>query len=145
VRCKQLFAFGYIGMPLRKSKSWQEQFEQLWNELVPGSGQAETIQGEMVRAIGRLTDEAYRNGNGNWDDGYCILVQYLRDHLVDSTVFNKFEIDEVKKCLERILDYERPDISGSSTCYYRLAEKVVRWCLSKKSPIPHKKNPALYR
>jgi ankyrin repeat protein len=59
------------------SKSWQEEFDRLWDELVPSSGQADTVQCELVRAIGRLSDEAYRNGNGNWDEGYRLLAEYL--------------------------------------------------------------------
>lgn len=45
---------------------WQAEFARLWDELVPPRGQARTVQGELIRCVGRLTDEAYRNGNQNW-------------------------------------------------------------------------------
>lgn len=44
--------------------------DQLWEKLVPKSGCAETLQGELVRAHGRLMDELYRNGMMNWGSGF---------------------------------------------------------------------------
>jgi hypothetical protein len=38
----------------------------LWNALVPPSGECVSVQGEMVRAYGRLASEHYRNGMGNY-------------------------------------------------------------------------------
>jgi hypothetical protein len=49
----------------------------LWQNYVPKSGQAETIQGELIRAIVKLQDEAQRNGNGNWDQGFEIFCQFI--------------------------------------------------------------------
>lgn len=45
--------------------AWQEEFDKLWKELVPASGRAETLHGELIRAAGRLTHEYYNNGNFN--------------------------------------------------------------------------------
>lgn len=45
--------------------AWQKEFDELWNELVPASGQAETLHGELIRAAGRLTHEYFNNGNLN--------------------------------------------------------------------------------
>jgi hypothetical protein len=38
---------------------WWEEHQRLWGELVPSNGQADTVQGELVRCMGKLTDEAY--------------------------------------------------------------------------------------
>ena len=41
-----------------KGEKWQDQYNELWNMLVPGNGKANTIQGEMIRIVGkRLTVE----------------------------------------------------------------------------------------
>lgn len=55
------------------ASAWQEEYGRLWDELVPGRGQVPTVQGELIRCVGRLTDEAYRNGNQNWSagSGHC--------------------------------------------------------------------------
>ena len=38
------------------------QFHQLWDYLVPPSGQAETAQGEIIRIAGRIQHEMLDNG-----------------------------------------------------------------------------------
>lgn len=43
-----------------------------WQTYVPKQGQAETVQGELIRAIEKLRGEAQRNGNINWDKGFVI-------------------------------------------------------------------------
>jgi hypothetical protein len=46
----------------------------IWRQFVPSAGQAETVQGELLRAMEKLRDEAARNGNGNWDEGFETLL-----------------------------------------------------------------------
>ena len=125
--------------------TWRSEFSRLWKELVPATGQATTVQGELIRAVGKLTDEAYRNGNSNFDKGHRILCKYLRVHLKDAAVFTAGEIEEIDQWVDQILDAEHPDLSGSTSSYYRLTEKIVRWCKSKPDLIPHQPNPALHR
>ncbi len=57
----------------------------IWREFVPRSVQAETVQGELLRAVEKLRDEALRNGNGNWDNGFEILLGYLGSGLITAT------------------------------------------------------------
>jgi hypothetical protein len=127
------------------SRTWKIEFNRLSDQLVPASGQAPTVQGELIRSIGRLTDEAYRNGNGNFDDGYRMMCRYLREKLSDPNVFTNDDIKEINQCIDRILVDDRPDVMGPTTSYDRVAEKVVRWCMARQTPIPHQQNPDLYR
>jgi len=126
-------------------EAWRSDFQRLWEELVPAMGQATTVQGEMIRAIGRLTDEAYRNGNYNFDKGHKIQCKYLRENLEDPTVFSEVEIQQIDQWIDRVLDAKHLDLSGSSSAYYHLAEKVVMWCKAKPEPIAHEPNAALRR
>ena len=121
-------------------KTWKTEFKRLWKNLVPLQGQAATVQGEVIRAVGRLSDEAYRNGNYNFRKGHRMLCQFLRKNLKDPDVFSAAEIQEIDQWINRILDAKNPDLSGSTSPYYRLAEKAVEWCQSKPDPIPHKPN-----
>jgi len=57
---------------------------ELWKTLVPKSGEAETVQGELVRAVGRVAHEYHHNGMGNWNDGSSYFGQLIR--LVGSTL-----------------------------------------------------------
>lgn len=49
----------------------------LWKELVPESGVASTLQGELIRAEGRLSSELFRNGMMNWDAYYAGLLRLI--------------------------------------------------------------------
>jgi len=126
-----------------QTKSWQAEFKRLWTELVPPEGQAATVQGELIRAVGRLSDEAYRNGNLNFGRSHRILCEFLRVNLKHSDVFSTTEIEEIDQWIDRILDAKNPDLSGSTSCYCRLTEKAVKWCQSNPDPIPHLPNSAL--
>ena len=123
--------------------TWQADFKRLWKELVPLQGQAATVQGEVIRAVGRLSDEAYRNGNYNFGKSHKMLCQFLRVNLKDSDVFSATEIKEIDQWIDRILDAKNPDLSGATSCYCRITEKAVNWCQSKPDPIPHEPNNAL--
>ncbi len=43
-----------------KASDWKKEHARLWAALVPPSGQAAALQGELVRIAGKLTDEAER-------------------------------------------------------------------------------------
>src|ERR1044072_8758514 len=55
----------------------KNEFRALWQSLVPDSGQASTVQGELIRSVGRLRDEAERNGNANWDEGHELFCYFI--------------------------------------------------------------------
>src|SRR4029077_20639651 len=45
-----------------RSARWEDQHQELWELLVPSSGAAATVQGEVVRIAGRTCDELERTG-----------------------------------------------------------------------------------
>jgi hypothetical protein len=45
--------------------AYQNLYDSLWEQLVPASGYAPTIHGEMMRSISRLFYDYCNNGNGN--------------------------------------------------------------------------------
>lgn len=46
------------------------QYGDLWDLLVPDSGQCRTLQGEVIRIAGRVGHEVYDNGGINWDRSF---------------------------------------------------------------------------
>ena len=79
---------------------YSKEFDQLWEELVPSEGEAESKKGELVRCLGRLHYEFYNNGNCNavyefpvsWsededdydyevDDFYQDMIDYIEKHI----------------------------------------------------------------
>lgn len=74
-----------------------------WKALVPAEGVANTLQGEMVRAIGRLQSEYFRNGMMNWGDGsgyYEGFTSLVHETLKAEASFTKL----VKKMIEADVD-----------------------------------------
>src|SRR5262249_46492243 len=64
-----------------KATTWQKQHAELWKLLVPSSGAAKTVQGEVIRITGRISDEWYRNGGANWDQDYDAMARALIAHV----------------------------------------------------------------
>jgi len=56
----------------------------IWENLVPSSGKADTLQGEVLRAIELLAWEAQNNGNLNWDREFDTLIDFLREVFTSS-------------------------------------------------------------
>ena len=126
-------------------KWWEEQ-PKLWSAFVPKSGQAETVQGELIRCAGKATDEAYRNGNANWDSGYERMIRFVEKTLDDKDTFTQEERKKVKEAAESIIhNIEAPDLSGHGSPHYFLTEMAVRWCLAHPEPIPRQIDPSLQR
>ena len=119
-----------------------EQGKQIWKQFVPRQGQAETVQGELLRAVEKLRDEAMRNGNGNWDAGFEILLAYLEQHLMDAAVYPAGTIDQTREILERLHDQEHPLLDDAS--YDHLGDRVCDYYRHYGSK-PHAPDPRLWR
>lgn len=119
-----------------------EEGRNIWSQFVPKSGQAQTVQGELLRAVEKLRDEAIRNGNANWDGGFGILLEFLDDHLLDTDVFAPNVLGKTKDILERLRDYERPLLEDAP--YDALGDRVVDY-FRRYGSQPHTTNPELYR
>lgn len=114
----------------------------IWQSFVPKSGQAETVQGELLRAVEKLRDEATRNGNCNWDQEFVILLAYLERHLLDPGLYSPETLHETKAALDRLKDYEHPCLEDD--LYDELDDRVVEYFKSYGSQ-PHERNPDLHR
>ena len=51
-----------------------DQYTNGWDALVPPSGRAATVQGEIIRIAGRIRDELLRNAMGNWGREYRKMI-----------------------------------------------------------------------
>jgi len=100
------------------------------------------VQGELLRAVEKLRDEAMRNGNGNWDAGFEILLDYLDDKLSDQQVYSQERIIETKRGLARLRNSSSPYLADD--LYDQLGDRVVEYFKFHGSQ-PHQMNPRLYR
>lgn len=64
-----------------KSSYWnnngkfQNEYDTLFSTLVPSQGKCETVEGELLRAVGRIYYDYYNNGNLNNTSGANIFLQ----------------------------------------------------------------------
>lgn len=112
-----------------KGKRWQEQYDELWNMLVPGKGKAQTVQGEMIRIVGRVTNEILDNGGINWDDDYREMLHTLSRFLNLNKALETELMEEVACITQHIT------VSADKKTLYRLTEIVVKWVLANPEPI----------
>jgi hypothetical protein len=119
-----------------------DEARQIWRECVPKSGQADTVHGELLRAVEKLRDEASRNGNANWDVGFEMLLDFLEGRLLDETVYSDAALAETRTALDRLRDFEHPCLDGA--LFDRLGDRVVEY-LRHYGTQPHMRNPRLYR
>lgn len=108
--------------------TWQERYEQAWTLLVPGSGSATTVQGEVVRIAGRVNDELLRNAMGNWDKEYRKMLTAISGYLQQGNPLSESELAEVADIQKYILDDD-----GSGT--QRLCELATTWVVQNPEPI----------
>ena len=121
---------------------YPEEARSLWRTSVPRSGQADTVQGELLRAVEKLRDEAQRNGNLNWGGGHEALVTYLRANLLGSGIVSKTAAQEIETDLDRLSRFEYPETSDAP--YDRLVDRVIEWCRAHPEPVPRTRNPDLH-
>ena len=120
-----------------------EEAKKIWKAYVPANGQADTVQGELLRSVERLRWEAQNNGNMNWDDDFEILANFVKDTLVSESAFTVADKKEITENIKRILDYEYPYVEDD--IYDQLIDGIVEWSKLHPDPVPHKHNDKLTR
>ena len=108
--------------------TWEKRYEQAWELLVPSSGSASTVQGEVVRIAGRVNDELLRNAMGNWDKEYRKMLTAISGYLQQGNPLSESELAEVADIQKHILE---DDGTGSQ----RLCELATAWVVQNPQPI----------
>ena len=108
--------------------TWEKRYMQAWDSLVPSSGSATTVQGEVVRIAGRVNDELLRNAMGNWDKEYRKMLTAMSGYLQQGNALSESELAEVADIQKHILE---DDGTGSQ----RLCELATAWVVQNPEPI----------
>ena len=128
----------------------------IWTNLVPKSGQADSVQGEILRAIERLRWEAQENGNINWDDRFEMFINFLHNTLGNEEGFSKETRASIAVDLERLKNFIPPDKLESRSqasdlpyvednLYDRIVNHLISYCRQHPQVIPRKHDPRQYR
>ena len=114
-----------------KEGSWEEQYEELWSFLIPSSGAAKTVQGEVIRIPGRVRDELDRNGGANWDRDYRKMLQALPQYLSLGIPLSEQELAETKELIAQVHGKDFDDEPRLD----RLCQLAIAWIKQNPEPL----------
>lgn len=128
----------------------------LWDQLVPKSGSAESLQGELVRASGRITGDYYKNDMMNWDGWFESLLKQIQETLKSDPGFSRLakkvidaDVAQIKACGRQGQDmgagkeprtsvFDSGILKGDvEESFIRLDAMIVLWCARHPDPIPY--------
>lgn len=112
--------------------SWEKQYEELWSFLIPSSGAAKTVQGEVIRIPGRVRDELDRNGGVNWDRNYRKMLQAMPHYLSLGTALSDTDLEEAKQLISQIYGKDFND----GLRLDRLCQLALAWIKQNPEPLP---------
>lgn len=137
--------------------------KRVWQDMVPARGQADTVQGELLRQSAKLRREACGNGNINWDEDFAWFCDNLRGTLVGSGLLDAERCRVLEGVLALILEngeYARRYCCGEITdddcdpvklaytdddIYNYIDDAVAEFALSHPNPIPYEKKTFINR
>ncbi len=111
--------------------TWEKQYEELWELLIPSSGSSKTVQGEVVRIAGKVRDEIYRNGGGNWNIDFKKMLDAFFIHLSSNNSLSDNELAKADLIIKDI----RKNGDGETDELNFLCELATKWVLKNTTPI----------
>jgi hypothetical protein len=106
---------------------WRDQHQELWELLVPSSGAADTIQGEVIRIPGRISNELHGNGGGNWDNDFRKMGEAWLQFVTQGKTLSATEVTEARTFIKNLGQTEEQTD--------RLFELAVKWVLQNPQPL----------
>jgi hypothetical protein len=112
-----------------KDGPWQQQHDELWDLLVPSSGPAATVQGEVIRLSGRLDREINGNGGANWNEQFREMARALLAYVRSGAPLSAPELASAGEIVDELVRRATGDLD-------RLSELAVAWVLRNPNPMP---------
>lgn len=109
-----------------KAAGWEDRHQELWALLVPSSGAADTVQGEVIRISGRIARELDGNGGVNWDEEFKRMSDALLTHLGSGKPLPAPELKEAEKIVS--------EVKRKHGDTRRLSELTVEWVALNPKP-----------
>ena len=135
----------------------------IWKNYVPKTGQADNLQGELLREMENIRCEAQDSGNINWDDDYSYFCDFIKKELTEQVIFSEEEkkeiiliLDYIKECgmyAQKFYNEEIPesDVDMDKVAYVEdnlydiICDKIGRLHKETGEPIPYEKNNNIMR
>lgn len=135
----------------------------IWKNYVPKSGQANNLQGELLREIEEIRCEAQDDGNINWDDDHSYFCDFISKKLLEQSIFSSIEKEEITLIMSYIKEcgmYAQKFYCGiipenevdmdkiaytNDNLYDIICDKIGQLQKENSEPIPYEKNNAIKR
>ena len=135
----------------------------IWKNYVPKRGQADNLQGELLREIEKLRWEAQENGNINWDEDFLYFCDFICKTLTQQAIFSEEEKEETVSIMDTInaygtyaekansgeIPYDEIDMCKiaytEDDLYDRICDKIAWLHIKNPEPMPYKKNEDIGR
>ena len=118
--------------------AYQKEYDQLYKELVPDFGEAETSDGELLRSITRLYYDYCNNGNGNvfteYDDGE-VEMDSMYEEFINNLIYGLMDNTSVKELQDFLNTHEAQDPSFSKdemNIYDKVVDSVIYQILKER-------------
>ena len=135
----------------------------IWKNYVPKSGQANNLQGELLREIEEIRCEVQDDGNINWDDDHSYFCDFISKKLLEQSIFSSIEKEEITLIMSYIKEcgmYAQKFYCGiipenevdmdkiaytNDNLYDIICDKIGQLQKENSEPIPYEKNNAIKR
>ncbi|MDE7476556.1 MAG: ankyrin repeat domain-containing protein [Lachnospiraceae bacterium] len=112
---------------------WWKCHDELWKKLVPPSGHANTVQGEVIRCSGKLAHELMDNGAMNWDSDYRTMLKKMPEYFKMGNPLEQTMQQETKAIVAKILKMKYPEMIDKEP--ERIMEFAVAYVRQNPNPI----------
>ncbi len=123
-----------------KGKSWQSQYRELTELLMPSSGSANTVQGEVISLSNRFSREIDGNGCINWRPLHRKFADAFLGYVQQGNALPGKELAMVKSI---VVDLKKITPRSGDADHLQLAQLAVRWIRLNPTPIKLK-NPGYF-
>jgi hypothetical protein len=102
--------------------------------MVPREGPAPTVQGELLRSVEKLREEAQQHANAHYRKTHKRMAVFLRDTLIGSGIFDKTEKERIRSEAGRLTKKGKPVVDDQ--LYDHLVDQVCVFYTKHPTPIP---------
>jgi hypothetical protein len=108
--------------------------KEIWKKLVPARGACDTVQGELLRAIEKLSDEAQRNGNINFNTRHKNMAKFIKTTLLAAPIFDAGQKEEINAYISLISKKTQPYTDDDAYDY--LTDRICEFYMKNPELIP---------
>ena len=121
---------------------FDDEFRAQWDKLVPPSGNADTVQGQLILCAGRLSSEWRRNGNMNVQDSPSFFQAFCDtlEHYIcaEGSPIEHALQDRVRTALQSVMENGRDSsFEVDEQDYDAITDAAVLWCRANREPVPY--------